>query len=192
MGLHCSITNAHIPLGCPHPGPSGAPPSCTSRCGLSPRSFRRRQAAGAGAVTSATEMSKPRPCSFFTNFSRVACVSLVQNCSFRPDALILLSKSSRRVNWTWKRSWENQLQPDCCRQGHKPPYLILDQAAQGPVQPVLEYLHGQSIHSLSGQLFQHLTTLLIKNIHLIANLNLPSFNLKPLPLVLLSSTLSKT
>jgi len=50
---------------------------------------------------------------------------------------------------------------------------------------------GWGIHSLSGQLFQHLTTLTVKNFPLISNLNLPSFNLKPFPLVLLSSTLSK-
>jgi len=35
-------------------------------------------------------------------------------------------------------------------QGHQPPYLILDQAAQGPIQPDLEHLQGQRIHSLSG------------------------------------------
>jgi len=36
-------------------------------------------------------------------------------------------------------------------QGHQPPYLILDQAAQGPIQPGLEHLQGWGIHSLSGQ-----------------------------------------
>jgi len=35
-----------------------------------------------------------------------------------------------------------------------------------------------------GSLFQCLTTLRVRNVFLIANLNLPSFNLKPLPLVL--------
>uniref|UniRef100_A0A669QQB0 Ankyrin repeat domain 61 n=1 Tax=Phasianus colchicus TaxID=9054 RepID=A0A669QQB0_PHACC len=43
---------------------------------------------------------------------------------------------------------------------------------------------GQGIHSLSGQLFQHLTTLSVKNFPLMSNLNLPSLNLKPFPLVL--------
>jgi len=50
---------------------------------------------------------------------------------------------------------------------------------------------GQGIHSLSGQLFQHLPTLSVKNFPLTSNLNLPSFSFKPLPLVLLLSPLSK-
>jgi len=44
-----------------------------------------------------------------------------------------------------------KLQPPCCRQGHQPPHLILDQAAQGPIQSGLTHLPGRSIHSLSGQ-----------------------------------------
>ena len=44
------------------------------------------------------------------------------------------------------------------------------------------------IHSLSGQLFQHLTTLTAKNFPLTSNLN-PSLHFK---LILLLSTLSKT
>ena len=44
------------------------------------------------------------------------------------------------------------LQPPHNRQGHQPPLLILDQAAQGPIQPGLEYLQGWGIHNLSGQL----------------------------------------
>ena len=43
------------------------------------------------------------------------------------------------------------LQPPCHRQGHQPPHLILDQDAQGPIQPGLEHLKGWGIHSLSGQ-----------------------------------------
>jgi len=42
------------------------------------------------------------------------------------------------------------LQPPCHRQGRQPPYLIVDQAAQGPIQPGLEHLQGRGIHSLSG------------------------------------------
>ena len=56
------------------------------------------------------------------------------------------------------------LQPLHHRQGHQPPHLILDQAAQGPIQPGLECLQGRGIHSLSGQLLQHLTTLIVKNL----------------------------
>ena len=37
------------------------------------------------------------------------------------------------------------------RQGHQPPELVLDQVAQGLVQPHLEHLQGWHIHSLSGQ-----------------------------------------
>ena len=33
----------------------------------------------------------------------------------------------------------------------QPPDLVLDQAAQGPIQRGLEHFQGQSIHSLSGQ-----------------------------------------
>ena len=37
------------------------------------------------------------------------------------------------------------------RRGHQPPHLILEQAAQGPIQPGLVQLQGQDIHTLSGQ-----------------------------------------
>ena len=55
-----------------------------------------------------------------------------------------------------------KLQPLCCIQGCQPPYLIADQAAQGPIQPGLEHVHRWGIHSLPGQLFQHLITLSAK------------------------------
>ena len=51
---------------------------------------------------------------------------------------------------------------------------------------------GRGIHSFSGQLFQHLSTLCVNYFPLTSNLNLPSFNFKPFPLVLLLSTLSKS
>jgi len=35
-------------------------------------------------------------------------------------------------------------------QGHQPPDLILDRAAQGPIQPGLKHLQGWGIHNLSG------------------------------------------
>lgn len=37
----------------------------------------------------------------------------------------------------------------------------LDQITQGLIQPGLKYLQGRGTHSLSGQLFQHLTTFLV-------------------------------
>ena len=43
------------------------------------------------------------------------------------------------------------LQPPHHRYSHQLPCLILDQAAQGSIQPVLEHLQGWGIHNLSGQ-----------------------------------------
>ena len=43
------------------------------------------------------------------------------------------------------------LQPPHHRYGNQPPHLILDQAAQGPIQPGLEHLQGRGIHNLLGQ-----------------------------------------
>ena len=39
-----------------------------------------------------------------------------------------------------------KLQPPHHRQGHQPPHLIPDQAAQGPIQPGLEHLQGWTGH----------------------------------------------
>ncbi|KAK4831170.1 hypothetical protein QYF61_015640 [Mycteria americana] len=50
---------------------------------------------------------------------------------------------------------------------------------------------GASTASL-GNLFQCLATLIVKNFFLISNLNLPSFSLKPLPLVLSLQALVKS
>ena len=51
---------------------------------------------------------------------------------------------------------------------------------------------GRGIHSLSGQLFLHLTALIAKNFPLTSNLNLPCLNFKPFSLVLLLSAVSKS
>ncbi|KAK4822238.1 hypothetical protein QYF61_011879 [Mycteria americana] len=51
--------------------------------------------------------------------------------------------------------------------------------------------NGASTTSL-GNLFQCLTTLIVKNFFLISSLNLPSFSLKPLPLVLSLHALVKS
>ncbi|KAK4828156.1 LOW QUALITY PROTEIN: hypothetical protein QYF61_024071, partial [Mycteria americana] len=51
--------------------------------------------------------------------------------------------------------------------------------------------HGASTTSL-GNLFQCFTTLIVKNVFLISTLNLPSFSLKPLPLVLSQQALLKS
>jgi len=95
--------------------------------------------------------------------------------------------------WVGRDLKDHQPPTPCChRQHHHPPHLILDQAGQGSIQPGLEHLQGRGRHSLSGQLLQHLTTLIVKNFPLISKLNLPSFNLKPFPLILLLSTLSQS
>jgi len=52
----------------------------------------------------------------------------------------------------WKApqgTWISKL--PCHRQDHQLPHLILDQAAQGPIQPGLEHLQGQGIHNIFGQ-----------------------------------------
>ena len=41
------------------------------------------------------------------------------------------------------------------RQGHQPLHLVLDQAAQGSIQPGLEHLQGRGIHSLSWNIWLH-------------------------------------
>jgi len=76
----------------------------------------------------------------------------------------------------------------CHGQGH----LSLDQIDQSTVPPDLEHLQGWDIHNFSMQHFQCLTTLITKNFFLISNLNLPSFSLKLLPLVILQQALIKS
>ena len=56
-------------------------------------------------------------------------------------------------------------------------------------KPLGEGKRGASFNSL-GNLFQSFTNLIVK-IFLISNLNIPSFSLKPFPLVLLQKTLLK-
>ena len=46
--------------------------------------------------------------------------------------------------------------------GHQLPDLVLDQIAEGPIQPGLEHLQGQSIHSLS-QHEAHLTQVMSRS-----------------------------
>ena len=81
----------------------------------------------------------------------------------------------------------SQVKTPCYRQGHLP----LDQVAQSPIQPGTECFQGESIHSLTGNLFQCLTTLIERNLFLVSSLNLPSSNLKQFPIVLLLCALIK-
>ena len=64
------------------------------------------------------------------------------------------------------------LQPHPChRQGHQPPHLILDQAAQDPIQPGLEHLQGWGIQMcvciIKGQFLQSRRLLLKGKQHLL-------------------------
>jgi len=62
-------------------------------------------------------------------------------------------QSQRIIEWLGLEGTSRiiKLQPPCHRQGCQPPHLILDQAAQGSIQPGFEHLQGWGIHSLSGQ-----------------------------------------
>ena len=64
-------------------------------------------------------------------------------------------------------------------------HVQLDQAAQGLIHSFTLKVSsdGASTTSLDS-LFHCLTTLILKNFSFISNLNLPSFSLKPFPLVL--------
>ena len=54
-----------------------------------------------------------------------------------------------RVGRDLKDHPPSSLQPHCHRQGPQPPHLILDQAAQDPIQPGPEHLQGRGIHNLN-------------------------------------------
>ena len=79
------------------------------------------------------------------------------------------------------------VQLPCSEQGH----LQLHQAAQSPVQPDLQCLKGWASTTSLGNLFQCLTTLSVKNLFLISNLNLP-FQLETISPVLPQQTLVKS
>jgi len=87
--------------------------------------------------------------------------------------------------WVGRDLKEHEAPTSHNRQGHQPPHVIPAQAAQGPIHPGLEHLQGWTGHPQplwAAVPAPH--TLIVKNFPLISNLNLPSFNLKPFPLVL--------
>ena len=90
--------------------------------------------------------------------------------------------------WAEKDHSDHRVSTPCCVQGRQPP----DQAAQSHIQPGLECLQGWGIHSLLGQPVQCVTTLWVKNLFLISNLNFPCLSLKPFPLVLSLSCCKKS
>jgi len=65
-------------------------------------------------------------------------------------------------------------------QGHLP----LHHFAQRPIQPDLEHFQGGTIHNFSGQPVPVPHTLIAKKFFHLSNLNVPSFSVKPLALVL--------
>ena len=64
---------------------------------------------------------------------------------------IVESQNHRIIEWLGLEGSSRiiRLQPRCHWQGHQPLYLLLDQAAQGPIQRGLEHLQEWSIHNLS-------------------------------------------
>jgi len=70
-----------------------------------------------------------------------------------------------------------KFQVPCHRQGHQPPDVVLDQVAQGPIQNDVETCRDGASAASLGSLFQHLTTLIVKNFPLTSNVSLPSLNL---------------
>ena len=71
-----------------------------------------------------------------------------------------------------------ELQPPCHRQGHPPTSISNTRLSNLALNTSRDRASTTSLDSL-------FTTLLVKNFPLTSNLNLPSFNLKPFPLVLL-------
>jgi len=80
---------------------------------------------------------------YFTNQIQFLC----------PEVTYDIPKYSNIYNAEWL-SLERTLtitlfQPPCCGQGSPPLNQALDQAAQGPLQPSLEYVQGWDMHSFS-------------------------------------------
>lgn len=61
-----------------------------------------------------------------------------------------------------------------------PGHLPLDQVAQSPIQPDLDYIEGGGIHNVSEQPVPA-SNFTVKNFFLTSNLNIFSFTLKTLP-----------
>ena len=97
------------------------------------------------------------------------------------ENLDLACTSSNRRIFRVGRDLEKTSSPTPCNeQGH----LQLDPFAQNLVQPALESVWERGFHHVSGQCAQVPCHLFF----CISNLNLPSFSLKPLPLVLSPQT----
>jgi len=75
---------------------------------------------------------------------------------------------------------DHLVQASCHRQGH----LSSDKVTQSPIQPELGHLQWWGTQNLPGQPVALFHTSILKNFFLTSNLNLSSFSLKPLSVVL--------
>jgi len=64
---------------------------------------------------------------------------------------LVIESQNHRMAWLGRDLKDHEAPSLCHRQGHQPPNLVLEQAAQGPIQPGLEHLQWRGIHDLSGQ-----------------------------------------
>ena len=87
-----------------------------------------------------------------------------------------------------ERDLKDQVLIPCHRQGWQPLDEVLDQIAQGPIQPGLKYLQEWGIHNLPWQPVAAPHHSLSKKIPPTSNLNFLSFGLKPFSLVISLST----
>jgi len=145
-----------------HHGPNGASPLYWG-CYL----FRWcKNRLGGWMVTARAKAGVPAPCQPFSHH-------------------LILESWNHRLVWVGRDLSRPSSPTPCHGQGHLQP----DQGAQSPVQPGLEWFQGWGIsHLWAGQ---GLTTLSTNNFFLRSSLNLPSFSLKPSPVVLSLQALLK-
>jgi len=73
----------------------------------------------------------------------------VHLCDFGSETFI--ESQNHRLAWVGRDPKDHPVPNLGHRQGQQPPYLVLDEAAQGPIQPGLEHPQGWGIHIVSGQ-----------------------------------------
>ena len=82
-------------------------------------------------------------------------------------AVILFPKftesQNHRMAWVGRDLKDHESPNPLPQAGPPTPHLIPDQAAQGPIQLGLEHLQDRASITSLGSLFQHLTTLIVKN-----------------------------
>ena len=86
---------------------------------------------------------------------------------------------------------DHQVPTPCYKQGCQPLDQVLDQIAQGPIRPGPKHLRDWASTSSLVQLVPAPHHPLCEKLPLTSDLNLPSFSLKPFPLVLSLSTCVK-